>query len=89
MKRWRVVWKKGAKGGKWTRVHGPSYWNGGTCLFQGMVLIYSEIPDSLIVDGNMVRRWHRYRQELQFFCPIEDVEAIFNQQGEQVYPLSG
>ena len=89
MRKTKILWKAQSKGGKWTRSHGPSYWNGGTCLTGGVVLIYSEVPDALSVCGEAVMFFCRYRQEYYFFCPLCEVEAIFNQDGEQIYPKSG
>jgi len=84
--KFRVIWKPERTGGRWTRTRGPAYWNGGTCLYEGVVLVYSEVPDELKVEGQWVLYYHPYRDEDLFFCPISDVEAILDRQGAWIYP---
>jgi len=84
----RVVWKQDT-GGKWTHSLGPSFWNGGTCWFNGEILIYSLIPCTVMVEGQKLFYRKRYGLQLRELCQMNQVAAILTFDGKQLLYAPG
>jgi hypothetical protein len=80
----RVVWKQ--NGTRIISEFGPAYWNGGTCEWDGQVLIYNELPAHLQVENGKVWYRSRYREDFSELCDMENVAAVFDESGKRIYP---
>jgi hypothetical protein len=84
----RIVWKAGKSGGSWAARIAPHESDGGTCRLGNEVLIYDDLHGSISLTDGLL--WHqRYEGGYQNFCSLQDVEAVFNEQGQQIYPEAG
>ncbi len=66
---------------------GPPFWDGGTCKFAGEVLGYTSLPGTAKVEGGRVLFKGHLDVGFQILCPFDEVAAVFNEDGRQIYHL--
>jgi hypothetical protein len=84
----RIVWKKGKSGGKWAERIAPHHRHGGTCEWQGQVLLYDDLLGSLKVQGGKVFHHRPLNAGFVNYCSLEEVAAIIDSNGRQIYPAA-
>jgi hypothetical protein len=82
----KVVWKEGRSGGASSLRLAPHQRRGGTCEFSGRILVYEELPGAVKVEGGQVLYKERRDAGFQDFCRLNEVAAVFDQDGLQIYP---